>query len=494
MNIMADNRSGFVLSTPEQEGISTDSVKRFLTRLENKHIPLHSFLLMRHGRLVSEVYYAPYDRNTMHRMFSITKSFTSIAIGCLVREGKISLDDKITDYFADKLPKSGAHPLLAMTTIRDMLRMASPYDKTTYKQFDMDDWVKTFFIAHPNHIPGTCFSYDTSASHTLAALVEKLTGMTMLDYLRSIFLDEIGFSKDAYAFKDPVGNTLGGSGLMCTPRDLLAVMSVVASGGVYDGKQLLPGEYLKEATSKQISTTAKAATYEESFGYGYQFWMTRHGGYACYGMGGQYAVYIPDKDIIYVTTADTQAVKDGTQEIYDAFWDEIYDNAGDGALEPLTDNRRKEYETFFAGRKLASVKNECTGDEVNKYTGGMKNISSQYAVDDNDIQFNGFDIEFRDDFGMLRLDIAGMDISLPFGMNYNIECGIPDDGKEYTAASSAGWTGRDTLLINAQIIDECVGNIIIQITFRHNDAVVMMLKHEENKFNEFSGFFCAHKA
>lgn len=82
--------------------------------------------------------------------------------------------------------------------------------------------------------------------------MEKLTGMTMLDYLRSIFLDEIGFSNDAYAVKDPVGNTLGGSGLMCTPRDLLAVMSVVASGGVYDGKQLLPGEYLKEATSKQI--------------------------------------------------------------------------------------------------------------------------------------------------------------------------------------------------------------------------------------------------
>lgn len=494
MNTMASNRSEFVLSTSEQEGISTESVKRFLTRLENKNIPLHSFLLMRHGRLINEVYYAPYDRNTMHRMFSVTKSFTSMAIGSLVNEGRISLDDKITDYFTDKLPECGVDPLLAMTTIRDMLRMASPYDKTTYKQFKMDDWVKTFFIAQPNHIPGTCFSYDTSATHTLAALVEKLTGMTMFDYLRSVFLDEIGFSKEAYAVKDPVGNTLGGSGLVCTPRDLLAVMSVVAAGGAYNGKQLLPAEYLRQATSKQISTTAKAATYEEGFGYGYQFWMTRHGGYACYGMGGQYAVYIPDKDIIYVTTADTQAIKGGTQEIYDAFWDEIYDNAVDRALEPLTDEKHKEYEAFFEGRKLASVRNECTDEEVEEYTGGIKNISGRYAVDDNDRQFNGFDIKFGDDFGMLRLDIAGMNISIPFGMNYNIECRIPDEGNEYTAAASAGWTSPDTLLINAQIIDECVGNIIIQITFRQKDAVVMLLKHEENKFNEFNGFFCAHKA
>ena len=138
-------------------------------------------------------------------MFSITKSFVSMAIGCLAEESKLKLDDKIVDYFPEKQPESGTYKYTAMLTIRDMLKMKTCHTKTTYKNPGVTDWVGSFFTTKPTHVPGTVFSYDTSSTHVLGALVEKLSGMTILDYLRSKGLDELGFSKDAHILTDPQG-------------------------------------------------------------------------------------------------------------------------------------------------------------------------------------------------------------------------------------------------------------------------------------------------
>ena len=156
-------------------------------------------------------------------MFSVTKSFTSIAIGLLQEEGRLSLDDSIVKFFPEYVPDtSEAHPWLLATTIRDMLSMRSCHASTTYDKFSSKtDWVKSFFTVAPTHKPGTVFHYDTSSSHTLCALVEKLTGMKMLDYLRNKVLNEIGFSKEAYCLTDGFGVSMGGSGLMATSRDFM---------------------------------------------------------------------------------------------------------------------------------------------------------------------------------------------------------------------------------------------------------------------------------
>ena len=120
-------------------------------------------------------------------MFSVGKSFTSIAIGLLQEEGKLSIHDRICDYFPDKLPEEGAHPYILQTTIRDMLMMASPHQGTTYKLMDSEDWVKTFFHYKPVRYPGTSFVYDTSATHVLSALVERISQMSLLQYLKGRF-------------------------------------------------------------------------------------------------------------------------------------------------------------------------------------------------------------------------------------------------------------------------------------------------------------------
>ena len=164
-----------------------------------------------------ESYYAPYTKDTLHRMFSVTKSFVSLAIGLLADEGRISLDDHIADYFPEKQPETGVHPYMQMLTIRQMLTMRTCHDVNAYKIGGSPDWVGSFFTVTPDHVPGTNFSYDTASTHTLGALVEKLTGMELLDYLRTKFLDELSFSKEAFILKSPDGKvSMDGSGMCAT--------------------------------------------------------------------------------------------------------------------------------------------------------------------------------------------------------------------------------------------------------------------------------------
>ena len=137
--------------------------------------------------MIMEAYYQPYDKEKLHRMFSETKSYTSLGIGLLVSDGVIRLEDKICQYFPEYLPGK-VHPWLEEMTIKDMLRMETCHNMTTYKKTSTtENWVRSFFQTVPTHRPGQIFMYDTSASHTLCALVEKLTGQKLLDFLKDWF-------------------------------------------------------------------------------------------------------------------------------------------------------------------------------------------------------------------------------------------------------------------------------------------------------------------
>lgn len=307
---------------PENVGVSSDSIQRFINRIKENQLSMHSILIARHGQLMKEVYYEPYKADTLHRLYSVSKSFTSIAIGLLIEDGYLSLEDSIANYFPDKLPKN-EHPWIRKMTIKDMLCMQTCHSKTTYKQDLKRDWVESFFITKPDHEPGTIFRYDTSSSHTLCSLVERITKKPMLDYLRDKFLDEIGFSKEAYMLTDPFGISMGGSGLFGTPMDLMRFAMVIMNGGKIGDRQLIPEWYIKEATSYQTDNNIEGAILEATLGYGYQFWCIRHGGFACYGLGGQLAICLPKQNLICVTTADTTNIKGGNQYIYDSLYEEI---------------------------------------------------------------------------------------------------------------------------------------------------------------------------
>ncbi len=489
------------LRSPEEQGVPSRAIYNTLLFLRQRGVDLHSFLLMRHGFLIFEGYYAPFTRDVLHRMFSVTKSFTSLAIGLLCEEGLLSLDDHIVDYFPEKLPKQGPSEELAQLTIRDMLRMATPYSRTTYKDIHMDDWVKTFFIAKPTHLPGTCFTYDTSSAHTLCALVEKRSGMLLLDYLRAKCLDEIGFSKEAYCYTDPQGVSMGGSGLMATPRDVLRTLALVEAGGVYQGRQLLPRWYLEEATAKQIDTEADcldgAADHRQ--GYGYQFWRTRFDGYCMYGMGGQLAVCLPKQDLLFVTTADTQAVRGGDTLILDAVWEHLLPALSDVPLQP----------DLQSVERLQNLSAELAVENV----AGLPHSDAETAVNSRIYRFNknplglcSLSLRLTDTLGEIYLQYEASNLSIPFGLGTNVPGIFPvttqgsdlvtdekkgircvENERTNPFVASGAWKDAQTLLIRVRLLGARLGSIVLLLSFKGQTITVSAHCHEELGYPGFEG-------
>lgn len=469
---------------PSVCNIDYHNLINFATRLEKQDIPMHSLTIMRGNNICMETYYAPYDKDTFHRMFSMTKTLVSLGIGKLCGENKLSLNDHIIDYFPDKLPKDGAYEYMKMLTIKDMLTMRTCHDSTTYKRAGVTDWVGSFFTVKPVHAPGTQFSYDTSSTHVLGALIERLSGKKLIEYLQESFLEELGFSKDAFILPDPNGIAMGGSGLCAKPSDMLKVIYLISKDGMYNGKQLIPADYIKAAKSKQSDPYGKSGTLEEMQSYGYQIWMTRNGGYALYGMAGQLAVYVPEKDIYMVTTADTQGRQGGVQCIYDAFWEEIYNKLDDNiSVGTESENDMEYYNNFLESRKLLSI----NSDIVSSYEEKINGVT--YVCDDNCCHMKDIkvDIDNNKKCGVITYTNDTGTHSIDFGFGYNIVSQFPV--YDFKCAASAAWKTDNNLLIKIQIIDSAVGNMYISLSYKDNYISVFLKKLEETFFNEFSGVF-----
>ncbi len=468
----------FARTTPEAQGVPSAALGALLDFLNQRGVPMHSLLVARHGALVLEAYWAPFAAGTMHRMFSQTKSLVSLAVGLLCEEGRLSLDDAIVRYFPDKLPPQGPSPALAALTIRDMLRMATPFRRTTYKDYPGDDWVGSFFTAPADHWPGAFFSYDTSSTHTLCALVERLSGQTLLGYLRGKLLDEIGFSPDAYCLADPCGISQGGSGLMARPMDMLRLLAVLAGHGCHDGRQLLPRAYLEAALTKQIDTEANGAGGEADFaqGYGYQFWRLRHGGWCMYGMGGQLSVCLPEQDLWIVTTADTQGRQGGVQLILDALWTLLPrlsaaplppDPAAHGALCRST--------AALALPVVAGL----------PWPGAHPAAGRRYPLAPNRMGLAALQLDIAPGGGVLHLWYAGGAVEIPFGAGGNRLGRFAADGTP--CAASAAWKDGQTLLLRVQLLGERMGQLLLQLAFCGGGVSVLFRALEEYPDPRFDG-------
>lgn len=459
---------------PHEEGIPEAGVINFLKDLETAEIPMHSLILMRHGRICGETYYAPYKKDTLHRMFSQCKSMVSVGIGILESEGKLKLSDKIVSYFPEKLPED-VSPYLAELTIEDMLKMTACHSATTYKTLKEDDWVGTFFKVKPTHAGGTVFVYDTSATHVLTALIEKLSGMEFLEFLRSRFLDEIGFGKECYVTKDPVGVSMGGSGLMATPEDMLRFLDVVAHEGIFNGKQLLPAEYLKKATSHLSDPSISQNGMEEMQGYGYYFWRITHGGFTCFGMGGQLGFYLPKEDLCIITTADAQYRNAGVQYIYDSFWQHIYPYID--KVDACEKVDVQTYLDFMGSRELFWEKGdsyEVLPVDLHGKTYVFEENAKEWESVSFRINAEGLDCTF------LRKGVA---YTFPVGFGCNRFTSLPD--REDKVGVSGGVMCGTVLKIIAQCIGEKIGSIHMRLAFKEDKITVHMKKKAEDQYAEF---------
>ena len=304
-------------------------VDSFVARLRREDVCMHGFILSVGGEIKATATYAPFTEDRPHRMYSISKTMTALAVGILMGDGKLGLDDHIVDYFADYLPDR-PDPRLLRLTIRDMLRMATCYRQTAYREGIDEDWTRPFFTGTPTHEPGTVFHYDTGCSQVLSTLVRRLSGQHVIDFLNDRLFSPLGASDEKFWLPDPSGNCQGGTGLCMSLRDLHKVSRAVMEGG----RGLVPRWFCEEMGKCHILNPL-GPTPEERQGYGWQVWRTRCG-WAMYGLGGQLAVVCPEKDALLCTIADTRLDQVGVQRIYDAFFDEVYPYIGDEDMPPAT--------------------------------------------------------------------------------------------------------------------------------------------------------------
>jgi CubicO group peptidase (beta-lactamase class C family) len=318
-------------NTPETQGISSTVISSFLKAVEQQGLELHSLMLVRHGNVVAEGWWSPYSSEKVHLLYSLSKSFTATAIGFAIAEGRLSEDDFVTSFFPDDVPETISEHLAAMQ-VRHILSMATGHREDTLDRavkINSNNWVKGFLSLAPERAPGSVFTYNNGATFMLSAIIQKLTGMKLIDYLRPRLLEPLGITQARWD-ENPQGINLGFSGFHVTTETIAKFGQLYLQKGIWQGQRLLSEEWVETATREHIPNISlvedKTADWEQ--GYGYQFWRCQHGAYRADGAFGQYCVVMPKQDAVL---AITSAV-DNMQDVLDLTWTHLLPAMADARL------------------------------------------------------------------------------------------------------------------------------------------------------------------
>ncbi len=298
-------------STPEQQAIPTAAISRLVAALDRiEH--LHTLTIVRHGHVVAEHTWAPYRRDLPTAMYSVSKSFTSIAVGIAISEGRLDLDERVIDLLPEHAPDLPSAHLSALR-VRHLLTMTTGHDSEP-PLWGEADWATTALATDLPYEPGTHWQYNTPATHLLSLIVQTRTGERLLDYLRPRLFDPLGF-RDPVWEQSPTGVDAGGFGLSIRPEELAAFGQLLLQRGWWGGRQLVPAEWIDEATAFQVPNDLPATDSHQ--GYGFQFWRCRHGAYRGDGAFGQYVVVMPGSDAVVAITGGLPDM----QPVLDLLWD-----------------------------------------------------------------------------------------------------------------------------------------------------------------------------
>lgn len=416
-------------------------IERFMHRLRCEEVNIHGFLLSVNGKEIAKAYYAPFREGEPHRMYSISKTMTCLAVGMLVDAGRISLDQPITDFFRDYLPPVPDERLMRQT-IRDMLRMATCFRSTAYREGIDENWAKPFFTVSPTHEPGTVFHYDTGASQVLAALVRRVSGQEVMDFLEERLFTPLGLMDERYWLRDPSGCCQGGTGLCMSLRDLHSVAQCLMDGG----RGLVPAWFVEQMQQKHIETLMQANE-EEKYGYCWQCWRTRNG-WSMYGMGGQLAVVCPEKGALLSTIADTRLDPFGVQRLYNAFFEELYPYLDGASCEPMA------FEP-----SVSALKNDpsfAISESARFFFSHENELGIQW------LQLRDQRLEYENARGVIQL-------ALPLGQV--METPFPG-WSDVPGLVTAGWADHSLLRVRFDAIGDAPCGVDMLIQFREKDVTV----------------------
>jgi CubicO group peptidase (beta-lactamase class C family) len=442
-------------SRPADQGVDPAAIVSFLDALDERpEIEMHSLMVVRHGRVAAEGWWAPYSADRPQLLYSLSKSFTSTAAAFAQAEGLLGLDDTVISHFAE-FATDITDPRSRSMKVRHIASMAAGHTREMLGEAlerDPGEPVRGFLLIPPDRDPGTVFAYSQPCTYTLASIIQRNAGMSLTRYLRPRLFDPLGIGHVGW-HTFPPGREQGFSGLHARTEDIAKLGLLYLQRGRWEGAQLIPPEWVAEATSEQVSN-AGDPNVDWGQGYGFQFWRSRHG-YRGDGAFGQFCVILPEQDAVIVTTAYTLAM----QVLLDAIWAHLL--PGLGAAPPDTDSSGEGAAHDQLSARLARLELPPSpgapgpadrGRWTGTFTISASTADSQTRPPLFSLETRPFltSVEVEPQSGGWQISLIEPDnaLTLPFGIGgWTVSDQADRHGESIPVAASGGWLDDQTLRV-----------------------------------------------
>jgi CubicO group peptidase (beta-lactamase class C family) len=437
----AEAKPSLPRSTPEAEGVDSAGVLRFVTALEQRIDAVHSIMLVRHGKVVAEGWWSPYQANDLHVMYSVTKSFTSTAVGFAAQEGLLSVNDTVLSFFPDRAPEKPAEKMKDMR-IRDLLRMSTGHAKDPspdVKAAKDGAWVKAFLASDVEDKPGTHFLYNSVGTYVLGAIVQKVSGKTLEEFLRPRLFEPLGLETPLWG-KSPEGVNLGDGGISLHSEDLAKFGLFYLQRGVWNGKRLLKEEWVDAATSLQTASGGNPDSNWDA-GYGYQFWRNKVTGFRADGAFGQFSFVLPKYDVVLAVTSGTSNMAG----VMDTVWEMLLPALREQAL-PNNPPALDQLKTTLASLRLPTQAGNPSSPRSAAVSG------KSYRFPDNELGIRLASVDFSGDTPRIHFEDADGKHDIACGLGrwvrgrtaYQKHISSQYDNNDQGIAGSCAWTDEST--------------------------------------------------
>ena len=443
-------------SFPEQVGIDRNEIKALIDDFDQSNIEVHSLMLIRDGKIAYESYRYPYCKEAPHTMYSVSKSFTSVAIGFAIDEGLLTLDTKVIDLFPEYRPKKYDDNLEKLT-IFHLLTMTAGKDVSLLSDKTKGTWVKDFFASKWAFAPGESWRYISENTYICCVIIKKLTGMGVIDYLTPRLFEPLGITRRPFWEHDQQGVEAGGWGLYITTDELARFILCVANGGKYAGEQVIPAWYAEQATSKQVDNNQYSDA-DANKGYGFFFWMNAmENSYRADGMFSQFGIVFKDYNAqLIMTCCETHEQK--TRDCIFRHFPQMFIDKKRARpkeaielpeLSPLPNlpaAPRSVMEEFIKGKTIHFYKNPVLN--AAGWPLSMLPLAVVYMSANRAGNIDNVVLDFGENECTMTWDEGSEHNTIVCGMDGNDRRShIRLGGIDFTAVSSAAWTSDSTLEI-----------------------------------------------
>jgi CubicO group peptidase (beta-lactamase class C family) len=447
-------------AVPESEGVDSQGILNFLDAIEGSQHEFHSLFIVRHGKVISEGWWNPYRPDLKHMMYSVSKSFTSTAVGFAVSEKRLQVRDKVVTFFPE-YEAPADNPFWQELTVKHLLTMSVGQEPDpSGRIWGEEDWAKAFFQTPIVKKPGSTFLYNSMATYMLSAIVTRVTGQKLIDYLRPRLFEPLGIT-DIDWETGPNGNNTGGWGLRIRTEGMARFGLLLLQKGMWNGKQILPAEWVEEATKLQILQNPGASDEERNKsdwlqGYGYKFWRCKNGGFRADGAYGQYIIVMPEQDAVIAITSLTPNM----QGVLDLVWEHLLPAMSDTEL-PANESAAADLQNRLKDLALP-VPAAGVASPLEKTVSGK-----DYVMEENPTGLESVLFRFQEGKCELTQEKADARYSIPAGRGEWVESETTRRGPSLTAgaknsfqglppfkvAASFRWTGETTLELTLRYIE-----------------------------------------